>query len=694
MEERLSLFEKFCKFSYKIIKLKAPKSFVKLYEKPLFLTEMKVNADEIVSASVFSLIVGLLIFSPLIAMDFPVSIIFIFYPLFAFFNILYYPIFYSEILRIRAGNETVTIISYMVNYLSTSPVLENAVEFAASHCHGPIGNDMKKLLWKLRSGYFQTIKQGISYYSKKWTLWNEEFVNSLIMLEMVELQPSQEKRQELLSLALERMRKNVITSTETYAAEMKMPSTLLLMFGIILPLMILIVFPLVSIFLVPKLEEGKYTTPFYFGFYLFVGLDLILPIILFRILINILSKRPATYSHSEKIEEVKPEKYVKFFNYKLPILPVAILIGFLISIPGILHYWNIVDYYNTIVNKYPKKEAERLWEEYTSKAYSECPIFPIQEFLGRILSQQPCIIYDIFVAFSVIYGIAIPIIFLTYYRSYKAYQLDNFVRKLEREFGGALFECYNLLYRNVPLEKVIIEVTKEYERVKKTDSPIYIFFREIYSSIVSGMGGIRKVLFGKEGIIYKLPSSLLKNVMEILVSSVERGARVAAQTIKSISLHIQKLHEIEDNLIISLKDISTQLSFQTNFMAPLIAAIVTGASVVLIQLLAGIGDALESVERLYGTATTIGKSWKETILLVDFKKLMPPTFMQLIAGIYLIEIVIIMAIFYTGIVRGFSSVYRDYMIFKFLSFSIILFTILTMMTVIIFQPIIGKIGAV
>ena len=176
---KLSLFEKACGASYKIFKVSCPRSLKKKLKNPIFLSGLKVNEDEVFSLTITSFLFSFFVFLGISLLDFPSLAILLIFPPFIAYNIFTYPIFYSEVIRIRAGNETVSIILYIVTYLSLNPVYEKAVEFAASRCHGPLGNDLKKVIWDLRSGKYSNIKeptdpstysQGASYqFNATWT---------------------------------------------------------------------------------------------------------------------------------------------------------------------------------------------------------------------------------------------------------------------------------------------------------------------------------------------------------------------------------------------------------------------------------------------------------------------------------------------------------------------------------------------
>ncbi|RLI75163.1 hypothetical protein DRP04_13780, partial [Archaeoglobales archaeon] len=660
---KLSFFEKMCKFSRRL-KLRCPSFIRKKLHDAIFLTELKVTEDEVFSFAVLSFLVSLFPFLLIALMDFPSTAIFLIFPPFIAYNVLTYPLFYSEVIRIRAGNETVGIILYMVTYLSLNPVYDLAVAFAASRCHGPLGRDFKKVVWEVKAGKYPTMREALAAYTKKWNLWNEDFVKALSILQLVELQPTQQERNEVLRTATEKIMRSTYIKMEKYAFGLKTPSLLLMLFGIMLPLMILVMFPIISIFLAARINP----------IYLAIGFDVLLPFFIWWFLYKMISKRPATYSHSEKIEEVLPRKHLKIGKLKIPIIPVALLIGLLIASPGIYYYLQLYAYYRIIHSKYPKGVAEDKWAEFCLSRY-----------------EPDQMLRDTFHAMFCIWGISAGIIFATYFRTKGPYQYDLYIRKLEKDFQDGLFELQAALKQNIPLETAVVKVVEEFERLNKGNSPIALFFKELHKKLTRSITTLEDVLFGREGLVTDLPSSLIKNIMEIVVGALRRGPIIASEIIRNIVSYLSRIREIEHLINKSLVEVVSNLKMQAQFITPFISAIIASSAVIIIQLLQAIARAIQRIESIFNIGTNVGGILSNAFqTLFQIKRVMPPTVMQLIVGVYSVEVILITAIFLTGIARGFNKVYRDYYIWRFLLTSTFLFSLLFFGMVVTFQGLVLK----
>ncbi len=669
---KLNIFEKLCKFSYKFLKTKIPKFIKNILDNPIYMSSLKVNPNEIFSLLISSFSASFLLLLPLLfILEFPTNILLILgFPAFIAYNILTYPLLYSDMIRIKAGNETVDIILYMVIYLSLSPVFEKAVQFAAINCYGPLGKDFKKVMWDVEMGNYTTVKGAIGVYSKKWTIWNDEFVTSLITLQTVGITSSQERRREILEESLDRTLSSNYKKMKEYARNLKIPSTMLLSFGIMLPLMGLIMFPLVSIFLTQSVN------PLYLG----VGYVIVLPAFLWWYLNRLISRRPSAFSHSEKSGGVKPNEYIDLpkLKLKIPIKLTAILIGLIITLPGIVYCTGLYFDYSYYHTMYPPDEIKEEWKNYCLSRYG-----------------ADVILGDIFQVMFVVWGIAVAVIFYCYFRSRKKYELEELIRKTEEDFEVGLFELQSALMQDVPIELAIPNVLEKYERMNKKSAPMYVFFDKIYTSITQLSMTFKQALFNKKtGVLREFPSLLIKNIMKIISSALSKGPIIISNAARNIVNCLKRTREIENMIKDLLEDTISNLKTQTTFIAPLISGIVASVGILLVQLLQSISVALTKVEKMYSFGTNVGESTLSTLSLIKLEEVMPPTILELIVGIYLIECVIIMCIFLVGVQHGFDEVSRDYTIARNLIIAVVFFSIIFFIMVLIFQPIIVKVSGV
>ena len=240
-----------------------------------------------------------------------------------------------------------------------------------------------------------------------------------------------------------------------------------------------------------------------------------------------------------------------------------------------------------------------------------------------------------------------------------------------------LFELEGTMTQNIPIEVAIPQILDKYERMNKKNSPMYEFFSKINTYITQLSMTFKDALFNeKMGILKDYPSQLIKNIMNIIVSSISKSPAIVSNAAKNIVTSLRRIREIESLIKDLLEDIISSLKTQTTFMAPLIGGIVASIGVLIVQLLQSISIALTKVEKMFSFGSNIGESTFSSLSLIKLEEVMPPTIMELIVGVYLIESVIIMSIFLIGVQRGFDEVSRDYTIARNLSIAVVFFTII------------------
>ncbi|MAH06825.1 hypothetical protein CMI38_01080 [Candidatus Pacearchaeota archaeon] len=128
--------------------------------------------------------------------------------------------------------------------------------------------------------------------------------------------------------------------------------------------------------------------------------------------------------------------------------------------------------------------------------------------------------------------------------------------------------------------------------------------------------------------------------MRILIESVKKGLNVAAQSLMSISEYVRNIGKINERLRDLLADVVSDMKSNMTFLAPLLAGIVVGLS----SMITGILGRLKILADLGGDSAVTGLGNLGTITrLFDITAMVPPYFMQLSIGIYIVEIIFILS---------------------------------------------------
>ena len=546
MPGHLSLYEKLCNFSEKILHLKLkPENEEKLQTFidvcHLHITPAGAVAFSFIFPSLFLLLgVMLSIFTG--------SLFLVLFFLLAGLGLMYFcaklPEYFANTWRMKDSNQMVLSIFYIVTFMRHTSNLENAIEFASEHLAPPLSLDFKKVLWNVQAGVFDSVKDSLEDYLNGWRKWNREFVESFHLIESSLYESSEDRRVGMLDKALDVILEQTYERMLHYAQNLKGPITALHMLGIIMPILGLVILPLVVSFM----ENVQW-------WHLAILYNITLPILVYMFGKNILAKRPTGYGDVD-IAEVNPElkKFrniiIKIGKLELQINPVFIcifvgaILGLIALLPLLIH---IINPYFDIALPFGFK------------------------FLGyKASSTNPDVIVGPYGLGATLFSFCFPLAFAfgigLYFRlrSKNVYKIREEARKLEDEFGSALFQLGNRLGDGLPAEvafKKVAEVMPETKAGK--------FFKIVATNITKFGMGVRDAIFNpKTGAILAFPSKVIHSTMQVLIQSVKKGPRIAAQAILNVARYIKEIHKVNERLRDLMADIISDMKKHQHFEKP------------------------------------------------------------------------------------------------------------------------------
>lgn len=662
LPKHLSLYERLCNFSEKFIHLKLkPETKEKLQTNidvcHLHITPEGSVAFSFIFPSLF-LLIGVLL-SLLTG-----SLFLVMFFLFAGLGLIFFaskiPDFFANTWRMKASNEMVLSIFYIVTYMRHTSNLENAIEFASEHLSPPLSLDFKKILWNVQSGVFDSVKDSLNDYLNGWRKWNIEFVESFHLIEGSLYETSEERRLALLDKSLDVILDETYERMLHYAQDLKGPITALHMLGIILPILGLVILPLVVSFM-----EGVS------WWHLGIMYNIALPVLVYFFGKNILSKRPTGYGDVD-ISEIDPslKKFrnilIKIGKKEFSINPVFICIffGLVLLIIGLLPL--IIHFFNP---------------------YFDLALpFDFQLLGYKASSADPDVIVGPFGLGATLFSFFIPLAFAfsfgLYYklRSKNVYKIRKEARELEDEFSSALFQLGNRLGDGLPAE---IAFSKVAEVMPETKSGK--FFRLVATNISKFGMDVRSAIFNaRSGAITSFPSRMINSTMKVLTQSVKKGPRIAAQAILNISRYIKEIHKVNERLKDLMADVIADMKNQIKFLAPVIAGIVIGITSMITFIIGRLGKSISSL----GT-TEVG-SQVGTIAGM-FGEGIPTYFFQIVVGVYVFEIIFILTILSSGIEYGADKLQERYSLGKNLIKSTVLYVFIAVFVTITFNMIASRI---
>ncbi len=647
LTKRVSGYEKICNFIEKIIAVRPkPKEYDKL-KRSVEISHLNITP---IGASSFAVFIALLII--LIAIFIGLLSFFqgelkLFFPLFLIIvsallikPLTNIPNYIADRWRLRASNQMVTCILYMVMYMRHTSNLENAIKFSADHIGQPLSLDLRKVFWDVESRRFNTIKESLDHYLETWRDYNLEFVNSFHLIESSLYEPNESRRVELLEKSLENILEGTYEKMLHYTHNLKNPITMLHMLGVILPILGLVMFPLIGSFLGGAIR----------WYHLAILYNIILPVLVISLGMNILSKRPTGYGESEFLVRKKGNLFLAAL-----IISVFCVIGLL---PLILY----IGY----------------------DANSDPSFLGLGKFLDYKENAGPygtgALILSLFIPLGLAIGLSV------YYKS-KTKDLikqRNETKNLEKEFASSLFQLGNRIEEGIPAELAFEKVGENMH-----GTPTGNFFKLVSINLTNLGMDLKNAIFNeKNGAILQYPSKLIQTSMEVLIESSKKSARVVSQSLVSISNYIKNINTVNERLKDLLSDIISSMKSQISFLAPVIAGIVVGIASLIVNILGKLKDlstgALSNTEEFPSGLDAITN-------LFDLKDVIPSYFFQLVVGLYLIEIVIILTILANSIENGVDKLNAQYSLAKNLRFSVALYILIALLVILIFNALAGSI---
>src|SRR3989338_6274479 len=197
MPRQLNIYEELCNLSEKLLKINPGKKTEQEITESVQIAHLNVTPSGVMSFSIlFPLLVILFgsLFSLLIVQSMFFLVFFLALGMSLIAILMKLPDFLANSWRLKASNQMVLCIFYVVTYMRHTSNLENALEFAADHLAPPLSIDFKKVLWDVENEKYATVKERLDIYLETWKKWNFEFIDSFHLIEGSLYESSEERR--------------------------------------------------------------------------------------------------------------------------------------------------------------------------------------------------------------------------------------------------------------------------------------------------------------------------------------------------------------------------------------------------------------------------------------------------------------------------------------------------------------------
>ena len=553
------------------------------------------------------------------------------------------------------------ILGYMIMSMKLVPNLEKAIEFASSHGHGKIADDLKTLLWEVKVGIKTSVAEAIDELAYKWGDVSQEFKKSLMKIRSSVIEISESKRYQILDQTMEDTLTSIKGKLEEYARGLSQPAMVMFYLGILLPLLLIIILPVGSAF-----SDSNLARPIY----LILIYNLIIPIGCLIFARKVIRERPITY-----IPPVIPDNHpdlpakntMVFGSFKINIYVLLIIVGTILVAGSIFTQATFgKTRYNVLLSEGYIQQGEDIsqadflctTEELVYKATE--PKFQCAS--ERDFWQRP---ENNTTPFFIIYGSLLTISFLVsiylYGKNIYKRRVQVNSQKMEDEFKDALYVIASRLGENKPIEEALNH-TKNF--LPNSLIAQNIFARTLDNIRIMGLNLKASLFDPNYGALKNNPSRLINSAMLLVVDSVQLGVSVAAKTLMSYSMQLRNTDEVSKMLTSLIADITGTLNSMAKFIAPIVLGITTALQKIVMSTLNSISSSnvMQDMEKMVqdigesataaglgsvniGSVSGLGSSIDPT----KIAQFASATTFLIIVAIYVIQIVIIIVYFTTMI---------------------------------------------
>ncbi len=436
-----------------------------------------------------------------------------------------YPEFLAKRVRVKSIGRSPTCINYMIMSMSLNPALDQAVKFTSKHTDEPLSTGFRRMIWDVMMRKYSTIEDSLVDFALKWGEWNEDLRQALYVIRSATLETSSARVKEDLDKAYDVILSGTKSTMEDFASSLSGPTMVLFALGVILPLVIGAMLPMLSIQLPGTAGMG--------------------------------AMEEAGTTGAEESPMVSTPLIVLLMNFGFP------------SAAGIYSYY--------ILGKRPGTSKPPQVDNPVSPTKRK--ILLIVSIVGGIFISlfafEPLSKYFILAPGSflpVLWGVTFAVSVYLLGTTIKQKMRKDEISQMEDEFPNALFQLGNRIAEGKPVEKALEDIE---EGIKGTE--ILDLFEDIRYRLKVTSLSLEDALFDEElGALTGHPSRTIKGTMRTVVKATKKDNLTAGRVITDVSTYLRDLKKIENDIKASLQSAVSMMRSTALFFAPIVMGVTTG----------------------------------------------------------------------------------------------------------------------
>jgi hypothetical protein len=285
------------------------------------------------------------------------------------------------------------------------------------------------------------------------------------------------------------------------------------------------------------------------------------------------------------------------------------------------------------------------WLGWLAVAIAVVLAIPTFVFLSQVTAGEPNAesFYGLALGWLASFGLifAVCAYAFLYTRRYRA--LWNEVYEVEQDLPHLLQSFTTYLTLNISTENVIPEVIDDYKKFGFSNHPVVRAFSKLQHLLLTSKESLLEIT--RRELPKLLPSRKVTQILLQIISFGEISQKSSAKIAKMVRNQTIELYKLDDYIKTMLAETLGLINVTTTLLAPLLAAAAVIMSVAIVKALVFITEQLTLIASSFG-------STQVAFTLVDTSKVIPPVFIEVIVGIYLVETILVLSFFATQINVG------------------------------------------
>ncbi len=218
--------------------------------------------------------------------------------------------------RLKAAGEAPTLVGYLTMAMKITPNLERATSFAGEQLEGQMGQELREKISESHMRLYSGADEALSKFSMHWKQACPELERSIYLIRSSTNERTKASRTRTLDRALQLVLQGARERMRDFASSISLPTLMIYSMGILLPLVFVVILPVLSVI---NIQVGLA--------HLVLIYCIILPVIVYMLSNQVLSKRPATLQPPKIPSEANNVRALVFavaLSLPLPMLSLAL----------------------------------------------------------------------------------------------------------------------------------------------------------------------------------------------------------------------------------------------------------------------------------------------------------------------------------------------------------------------------------